>query len=108
MDQRILVAFVLGIKLTEHLHGVNHHGNMTWSDSVYRVLGDISRNEITLTNSPEEFSTELPAPPPEIANRPEVRAMVQAAADGFREQSAQIIRNEREVAGMLLRLLGEK
>lgn len=81
---------------------------MAWSDSLFRILGEIARGKTTLTNTPEESASQVPAPPAHLANRPEVKAMLQVAAGGLREQTGQIIPNEREVAGIFLQLMGQQ
>ena len=107
MIQKLQVAFSLGLKTAEHIHGVTRKGNQVLTDKVFEILEKVASAEITLLDTPEETLAGLPAPPTELTAK-ELDA-INNMRDQLAAEMAQLIREtmraDREVAAELLRIM---
>lgn len=107
MTAKLQVAFALGVMAAEHVHGTSRKHNQVLTNAILRVLQQLAIGELTLLDTPEETIADLPDPTPELAARaPEAmhRFRTQMAAR-MPEMIRQAMRDQREVAGELLKVM---
>jgi hypothetical protein len=94
-NTRIHTAFLLGVMTAEHVHGVSR--NMQLANEIYRVLEDVADGNLTLHNTPEETSANLP--PEVIKMREKMPEEIKQLADQLVSVGLRLdMRNQREVA----------
>ena len=83
MNPNLQIAFILGVMIAEHAHGINRKENQNLTDEIFRILEKVAGGNLTLINTPEENIASLPGPSPELAAKaPEAvkKLLDQAAA----------------------------
>ena len=103
MLSKVQLAFALGVKVAENVHGVSRKRNQGLTDAIFRTLQDIADQKITLLNTPEEDLASLPEPPPQLKGRPEVEALLRELAADMPKMTHQGIRDEQEIAADVLK-----
>lgn len=107
MISKLQVAFVLGFKTAQQVHGVSQPGKQTLTDAVFRILEQVASGQFTLIHTPEEIIADLPDPPPDLAaESPEtVKKLQEDLAARMPEMIRQAMRDQREVAAELLKVM---
>src|SRR5688572_16800243 len=100
----LISAFTLGLKVAEHVYGVSRDASHSaWAGAIYRTLQDISSGELTLHDTPEEASADIPPIPPEFAAVPLFEETArELVAVQMREGIARAIRAHRALAAQIL------
>lgn len=107
MPSDIQTAFVLGLMVSDSIHGNGTRSSGEISDAVYGLLEQIASGEITMMNTLEEFMAKAPKPPAELLEkRPDlVKAKFDQMAQMYAAQVGGVIRKQREMAATVLHVL---
>lgn len=109
MEDRIQLAFAVGILVAEQVHGVKREGNGP-SKAMFDLLQQVADGDVTLLDTPEELVSDKFQPPAELMEK------APAAMDKMRERFAEIIRknygttieNHKIMARQILDILNSK
>ena len=105
MTPKLQIAFSLGLKVAEHVHGFDRKRNQAITDAMFKVLDQVAKGEITLLDTPEETIASLPAPPDDVtAKAPDALKKLQDQLQSqMPEMTRRAMRDHREVANELLK-----
>src|SRR3954454_4195384 len=62
-NEHLKAAFSLGIKIAEHVHGIERTGDDDSNDAIFEALQTVADGDFTLLGTPEEEFKKLPTPP---------------------------------------------